>query len=81
MQSHSKNIIDSLSCPFAIDLKDCEWHKVTQIISIDDKQRSVVVEMMTDKFLVNIPQNLYDAIYRSGEKNVIDGDFGFDEIY
>lgn len=82
MQTHKKEIIDSISCPFPLSVKDIDWSLVKSIISIDDKMFSVVVKMEDDSCLiVEIPSILYGSIYKSGELNVIEEDLGFDELY
>lgn len=82
MKSHNKDVLESVSCPFAVGIKDVDFDNVASVISVDDKEGTIVVEM-NDKtrFLVQIPNAVYDAIWRSGEQNVIDQDLGFNELY
>ncbi len=80
MNQHNQKDILTLTCPFAIDINQINF-KDFFIISVDDKQRTVIVKNeKNESFLVNIPKNLYDAIHDSGEKNVISQDLGFDDL-
>jgi len=80
MQTHSKNYIESVSCPFAIPMKQIEWENI-KVVSVDDKANTVIVETKEGtRFLVDIPDVLYDAIWKSGELNVIEQDVGFNDL-
>jgi hypothetical protein len=54
---------------------------VKEIISVDDKERTIIVDTHDQRYLVNVPFALYDAIYKSGERNVEENDLGFDDNY
>ena len=63
MQSHSQQNIDSVLCPFALNSKGFEFDKVASVISVDDKECSIIVEMFDkQRFIVEIPKVVYDAI-------------------
>jgi hypothetical protein len=81
MKTHSKTVLDSITCPFSIDHKSVNWDEVEKVISTDDKECSVIAVMKNnDIFLILVPQKLYDSIYRSGEENVIEQDLGFNDL-
>jgi hypothetical protein len=81
MKTHSKILLDVITCPFAVDMKNINWDDVVKIASTDDKNRSVIVIMNNnDIFLVKISQKLYDAIYKSGEENVIEQDVEYYDL-
>lgn len=81
MKTHSKEVLDTISCPFPIDIKSINWNEVEKIMSTDDKKRSVILKMKDDNiFLVEIPKILYDAIHLSGEENAIEQDLGFNDL-
>jgi len=80
MQTHSKNLIESVSCPFAVPMNQVEWEGA-KVVSVDDRANTVIVETKEGtKFLVDIPNVLYDAIWKSGELNVIEQDVGFNDL-
>jgi hypothetical protein len=81
MNKHLQTHLDQLDCPFPIDLVHIKWQDVQNIISCDDYKRTVIVKTATDKYLVNVPNVLYDSVFKSGEQNIIDADLGFDENY
>ena len=81
MKTHTKEAVGSISCPFAIPMKDVDWSNVKSVVSVDDKANTVIVEMNDqNRFMVEIPGILYSAIWHSGEQNVIDQDLGFNEL-
>lgn len=81
MKTHSQEKLDSATCPFSIDIKDVEWDSVISIVSIDDKKNSVIIELANkERYIVKVPDILYNAIFRSGEENVIEQDAGFDDL-
>jgi hypothetical protein len=81
MRKHSKNVLESITCPFAIAVDKVDWKDIKRVISTDDHQSSVIVETGSNEiFLVSIPVILYEAIFRSGEENVIEQDLGFNEL-
>lgn len=80
MQTHPKEVIDTVSCPFAIPMNKIEWEGAS-VISVDDRDNTVVVKTNGgEKILVSIPEVLYNAIWKSGEINVTDQDPGFYDI-
>ena len=81
MNKHSEKNIEAVECPFEIGMNTIDWDSVKTIISVDDVGRSVIVEMEDgSKFIVSIPSVLYNSIFKSGEDNVIEQDFGFNEL-
>jgi hypothetical protein len=80
IQTHSEKILETISCPFPISMTNIKWPSVTSVISLDDKKRSVIVEMEGQRYLVEIPAILYDSIYKSCEKSFMEEDLGFDEM-
>lgn len=80
MHKHIYNYKEASDCPFAIDFTQIKWNEVQDILSVDDFERSVIVSTNGTKYIVAVPKVLYDAIFRSGEENVIDQDLGFDEL-
>lgn len=81
MQSHKQSMLDDLSCPFALNFKEIVWDENIQILSIDDRLRNIIIKTQEGKYLVDLPHILFDAIYKSGEKNVMDVDLGFNELF
>lgn len=81
MNKHKKQDLESITCPFVIEIKSADWNEVKAVSSLDDKENSVIIEMNNgEKFLVDVPKILYDAIYKSGEDNVIEQDMGFNDM-
>lgn len=80
MHRHIHNYKEASDCPFVIDFTQIKWNEVQDILSVDDFERTVIVSTNGTKYIVEIPKLLYDAIFRSGEENVIDQDLGFDEL-
>lgn len=81
MKKHYKEALQSTDCPFALDFKAVTWEKVTKILSVDDSENTVIVLLSSgEKYLVDIPDILYNAIFKSGEENVIEQDLGFDDL-
>lgn len=80
MQTHSKNHAESVSCPFAVPMTQVEWEG-SKVVSVDDRANTVIVETKEGtRLLVDIPNVLYDAIWKSGELNVIEQDAGFNDL-
>lgn len=81
MRKHSKNVLESVICPFALSMDKVDWNDIKRVISTDDHKSSVIVESNSNEiFLVNVPVLLYEAIFKSGEENVIEQDLGFNEL-
>jgi len=81
MNNHKQEILDTVICPFAIAMDKIDWDDADKILSVGEKEKSVIVKMKNgDIFLVNIHPLLFAAIYREGEKNVEDQDLGFNDL-
>jgi hypothetical protein len=81
MQKHTENMKTSLSCPFPIAYDCIKWEMAEKVLSVDDSERTIIVDVESNRYLVEIPKILFDAIYKSGELNVMDSDLGFDEMF
>ena len=82
MEKHSKEALDSISCPFAVKFADFNFDSIRSVISVDDYACSIIAETEDDqRFLIEIPKDIFSAIFSSGEKNVIEKDPGFDDMY
>lgn len=81
MKKHTDENIASITCPFDLDIKSIDWNHVKAVVSVDDKEHSIIVEMNDkQRFMIDIPSLLYNAIYKSGEENVIEKDLGFNDL-
>jgi hypothetical protein len=82
MEKHSKAALDSISCPFAVNFADFNFGSIRSVISVDDYACSIIVETEDNqRFLIEIPKNIFSAIWSAGEKNVIEQDPGFNDMY
>lgn len=81
MNNHKKLDLESIDCPFAIQINKFDWNEAKIVVSFDYESETVIVEMKNGKrFLVNVPKILYEAIYKSVESNFIEQDLGFNDL-
>lgn len=78
MNTHSQELLNTIDL-FAVDFANIDWINVETIVSCDDLERTVIVKIDGRLQHVRVDCILYDAIYKSGEQNVIEQDLGFDD--